>query len=337
MRRRLAFSSAIAAILALVPVARAAEPEMSPARIRTSSANALPLIEKRTSQYPHQRDCFSCTHQGVPVLALTLSRDRGFWIDDENIQEQVELTKSDLESAHDSYQKGNGQPGGVTRAGYALWTVANAGGKPDETTAAVVEFLLKRDADRGQWRESSKRPPSEASPFTTTFVALRALRSFGSTDQAARIDQRIAKACDWLLQTAANDTEDRVFRLWGLKLAGAPMPAVREAADQLLATQREDGGWAQLKDGSSDAYATGSTLVALHEAAGVETKDPAYQRGLAFLIKTQQDDGSWHVVSRSRPFQTYFESGFPYGKDQFISIAASSWATAALVLACPKE
>ena len=44
----------------------------------------------------------------------------------------------------------------------------------------------------------------------------------------------------------------------------------------------------------------------------------------------------WLSKSRSHPFQTYFESGFPHGPDQFISIAGSGWATAALVLACPK-
>jgi hypothetical protein len=42
------------------------------------------------------------------------------------------------------------------------------------------------------------------------------------------------------------------------------------------------------------------------------------------------------VRSRSRPFQVYFESGFPYGKDQFISLAASGWATTALALALPQ-
>jgi N-acyl-D-amino-acid deacylase len=37
-----------------------------------------------------------------------------------------------------------------------------------------------------------------------------------------------------------------------------------------------------------------------------------------FLVKAQFADGSWHVRSRSNPFQTYIESGFPHGKDQFI-------------------
>src|SRR5205085_3023964 len=99
--------------------------------------------------------------------------------------------------------------------------------------------------------------------------------------------------------------------------------------------QRPDGGWAQTDGLASDAYATGSALVALHEAGGLAVTDPAYRRGLAFLVRNQRPDGSWFVRSRCKPFQTYFESGYPHGKDQFISITAGGWATAALALACP--
>ena len=101
----------------------------------------------------------------------------------------------------------------------------------------------------------------------------------------------------------------------------------------LRKTQRDDGGWSQLDGGASDAYATGSALVALNRAGAVATDDPAYRRGVLFLLSSQRDDGSWFVASRSKPFQPYFESGFPYGKDQFISMSATSWAVAALSLA----
>jgi hypothetical protein len=37
-----------------------------------------------------------------------------------------------------------------------------------------------------------------------------------------------------------------------------------------------------------------------------------------------------HRPPASKPFQTYFETGFPPRKGQFISRAASSWATTAL-------
>jgi hypothetical protein len=85
----------------------------------------------------------------------------------------------------------------------------------------------------------------------------------------------------------------------------------------------------------SDPYATGTALVALHMAGGLKTEDAAYQRGLRYLLANHKDDGSWHVTSRSaNRFQAYFESGFPYEKDQWISHAASGWSAAALALAC---
>jgi len=36
------------------------------------------------------------------------------------------------------------------------------------------------------------------------------------------------------------------------------------------------------------------------------------------------------VRSRGFGFQPYFETGFPHGRDQFISAAATSWAVMAL-------
>jgi squalene cyclase len=133
-----------------------------------------------------------------------------------------------------------------------------------------------------------------------------------------------------MVKTPAKETEDRVFRLLGLKETGAGETDVAAAAWELLRSQRADGGWSQLDGGASDAYATGSALFALHHAGGLKPDAPAYKAGVAFLLKTQLPDGTWKVKSRSKPFQPYYESGFPHEKDQFISIAATGWATAAL-------
>ena len=47
--------------------------------------------------------------------------------------------------------------------------------------------------------------------------------------------------------------------------------------------------------------------------------DPAWRRGLQYLLETQAGDGSWHVASRLHPpafvSPPYFESGYPYGHD----------------------
>jgi squalene cyclase len=150
------------------------------------------------------------------------------------------------------------------------------------------------------------------------------------------MNARIEQTRTWLVKTPGYETEDRVFRLRALQLVDAPERNISEAVQELLQTQNEDGGWAQLVDRESDAYATGSVLVALNQSGSIATDNPAFRRGLSFLLATQQADGSWHVASRSKPFQTYFESGYPHGADQFISIAAAGWATTALALALPE-
>src|SRR5262249_10203746 len=152
------------------------------------------------------------------------------------------------------------------------------------------------------------------------------LQTYATREQKKLAAGRIEAARDWLARTRPRDTEERVFRLLGLKYAHAKPDDIQTAARDLLKTQRDDGGWAQTDKLTSDAYATGSALVALHQAGRVATGDPAYQGGVRFLLSTQLADGSWFVHSRSKPFQAYFETGFPHGKDQWISSAASGWA-----------
>jgi hypothetical protein len=264
-----------------------------------------------------------------------VARSRGLAIDVEAVQGAVALTAADLESALASYRKGEGQPGGVTRAAYALWALEEGGYSTDEITAAVTGYLVKADMRRDHWTTSSRRPPIEASNYTATALALRALRYYGVRSQTGIAEDRGRRARAWLAVGRPADTEDRVFRLWGLKYADATPEERRAVARDLLAAQRDDGGWAQTDKLKSDAYATGSALVALHQAGGLAADDPGYRRGVAFLLRTQRADGTWYVASRSKPFQPYFESGFPYGKDQFIAVAASGWAAAALALALP--
>jgi squalene cyclase len=104
---------------------------------------------------------------------------------------------------------------------------------------------------------------------------------------------------------------------------------------ELLEVQRADGGWSDIPSMESTAYATGKALVAL-QLAGLPVTEAVYKRGVQFLLNTQQEDGSWHVKSRALAFQPYFDAGFPYGFDQWISAAGTSWATMALVLAAPE-
>ena len=58
---------------------------------------------------------------------------------------------------------------------------------------------------------------------------------------------------------------------------------------------------------------------ALSVAGKMAVSNPVYQKGVDYLLRTQASDGTWHVETRAIWLQPYFESGFPYGRDQFIS------------------
>ena len=309
-----------------------------PAVLRSAIGKSLPLLTAGARGSMEKRErCFTCHNQGMPIMALVTAQSRGIAIDADELRKQVQFTADFLAKNRENYLAGKGQGGQSDTAGYALWALDNGGWKPDATTTAVTEYLLQWQRDLGHWKPQSRRPPTEQSLFTSSYVALRGLRTFGTPEQRERTDRRTEQVLAWLVKTPAEDHEDRVFRLRALHAAGAPEAEIRGAAKTLLGSQRADGGWAQLDDMASDAYATATALVALHQAGGLATTDAAYRKGLRLLLTTQLDDGSWHVKTRSNPVQTYFESGYPHAADQFISIAAAGWATTALALALPFE
>jgi len=337
------FGVILGMILAAIPAAVCgAEPLVDVAAARGAVERSLPLLTKAAIGHRENRTCFACHNQGLAIMALTSAKERGFSIDHEELQRQLEHTAKFLDRNRENYRAGKGQGGQVDMAGYALLALAAGGWKSDDTTTAVVDYFLLRDNDKDHWINVSTRPPSEASPLTASYLALRGLADFGTADHREKIEQRREQVRAWLVKSTPRDQEDRVFRLFGLGAAGASADDLATARRDLLARQRDDGGWAHLDSGEplsatrSDAYATATALVALHQAGSVETSSTEYQRGLKFLLDTQQPDGSWKVESRSKPFQAYFESGYPHGKDQFISCAAAGWATLALLQLIPK-
>jgi hypothetical protein len=202
----------------------------------------------------------------------------------------------------------------------------------DANTDALARLVARWQMEDGGFRVLPLRPPIESSHFTATALSLRALQLYGKDPEA-----QVSRARAWLLNSKPETNEDRVMQLLGLAWAKAEPGEIRERAQALLAEQRPDGGWSQLPALGTDAYATGQSLVALRNAANVPASDAAIQRGIAFLLRTQFPDGSWLVRTRSFPLQPYKESGFPYGKDQWISAAGTSWAAMALSLTLPPQ
>jgi len=177
------------------------------------------------------------------------------------------------------------------------------------------------------------RSPLQDNDFSRTAMGIRALKTYGTPGRAAEMKQRIDRAKQWMLHASPTTTEDFDMRLNGVAAAGASVSDLRKLAEPVLAKQRPDGGFAQRDSLASDAYGTGMTLWSLASAGVIQPNDDVFQKGMKFLLSTQASDGSWHVISRATTFQIYFEGGFPYSHDQWISIMGTGWASSALSLA----
>jgi hypothetical protein len=154
---------------------------------------------------------------------------------------------------------------------------------------------------------------------------------YGTPARTREMTERVERAAQWLAHQTPLTTEDRVMQLLGLRWAGAYSDVVDSRAAELIMLQRPDGGWAQSPDLGSDAYATGQVLFTLRQL-DVPAGLSVLQRGAEYLLRTQREDGSWHVKSRALKVQPYFESGFPHGHDQWISQAGTAWAAMGLTV-----
>jgi ankyrin repeat protein len=296
-------------------------------------AAALPLLQQSSETFfaKSGQGCVSCHHQAIPALALQVLLERGFKVNEEKARKQAETTRRLLATRRERLLQGAGVADQLD-AGYWLLALAAAGAARDSTTDALVHHLTLKQAKDGHWRATLFRPPSNEGAFTATALAVRGLQLFGPPGRRQEMAARIARGRAWLVAATPRTTEARTFQLLGLKWAGGRKEDIDRAVAGLLAEQGKDGSWSQLPSMPGDAYATGQVLVALQLSGAVPVAHAAYRRGMRFLLQTQLADGSWFVRSRSLAVQPYFESGFPHGRSQFISCAATSWATMALGL-----
>ena len=78
--------------------------------------------------------------------------------------------------------------------------------------------------------------------------------------------QHVVLARRWFESHTPVDTEERTYKLLGLKWSGGDRASLSAATRDLARTQEADGGWASLDGRESDAYSTAQALVALHDA-----------------------------------------------------------------------
>jgi ankyrin repeat protein len=310
-----------------------ARAENALAALQTSAARSRESFRRHVSK----QDCASCHQQYLPMAAVGIARNRSVRFDQKAAREQIDaLAKlTNPVSQHEYVLQTLFHPDPAHSFGYDLFGFVAEGGPPSARTDGMVHHLVTVQASDGRWFNQMPRPPIASGDVSATALAIHAIRHYSFLGREKEFAASIERGRRWLWKVKAETNEEAVFQLLGLHWAGEPAEKLADPAKALRQLQRKDGGWAQLPMLESDAYATGEVLYTLAQAAKVPVTDPAWQRGLRFLLERQEDDGTWHVARRTFPFQPTMNSGFPHHRDSWISAAATSWAVLALTQALP--
>ena len=288
---------------------------------------ALALLEKQSRNFIRIAGCNSCHAQDLPSAAAAVARSRGLPAPKEIPQLPQSMHTLNPERIMDLTAP---SPNSL---GWEMFDFGSNSIPRDEYTDAAARYMKSMQNGAGYWDAwESRRPPMNSGVFQTTALAVYTLQIYGPAAEKADTERVLSRAAAWLEAARPVTTQDRAFQLLGLGWAKAKPGAIASAAKALAAEQLAGGGWRQLPALGPDAYATGEALYALNVGGQMAPGDPVYAKGVQYLLETQAADGSWHVNSRSIWLQPYFESGFPYGTDQWISAAGTSWAAIALSL-----
>lgn len=339
--------AAFCALAASVRPARAGDskkqllPEAAtPQQGRNAVERALSFLQKDAAKWQKERECSTCHHGTMTVWALCEAKSAGYAFAAETLADMATWTKERLLERIDKPR--DPRPGWSMVSTPAIYLALLAQAVPKQEAISADELkriaghLLRHQESDGSWSWSSapaqnRPPPVFESDEVVTLMAYLALAPQVPADPREKSAARdsLEKAAAWLGKTRPSDsTQAAALRLLVKVRAGESAQTLQPEIDRFLGQQNRDGGWGQLKDFPSDAYATGQALYVLN-MVGVKTDRAEVRRGVAFLVASQKEDGSWPMTSRAHPGARPATNRVP------ITYFGSAWATLGLLRSVP--
>lgn len=349
----------LAVILTLVLpnlIARADDPD---AELRGVIDRGLTFLAKDNLAWKESKKCYECHHAPFTIWALNEAKNHGYPVDEKALAEMTSWVvdkdylgrllperpaKTDA-GPQDAAPKDPGQKEPEQKLPEPKEVVFNEAplflalgieaGDTKSTQEGLKRMLVSVVHDQGangSWKRVNESRPILSSPDTLTTLAILALSAPNAPDLGEPGKAAQQKALQWLQATSPDDELQPIaLRLILWHRLGRPSAEWEPLVQQLLQAQNADGGWGQLKNAPSDAFATGQTLYALAEA-GAKSNDAAIKKAQSFLGKSQREDGAWAMTSRA-----IMGNGKVATKFEPITHASSAWAVMGLVRSAPQE
>jgi hypothetical protein len=310
---------------------------VDPDTIARAADKGLRLLEKSDYIFSQKGHCVSCHHNILTEMAWEIARKKGIPVTDSLSVQCVMGMVQGINVVYNDNKVGNFITAKFIGA-YVLLGLQAAKYPADANTDLAVNYLLGQSRPDGSFGAEAMRVPLESGEIHLAAITIKGIMEYAPASKRDQAKEAVDRTRKLLEISNPGDQQEMAFQLMGLQWTSGNAAVKSVVAKKLLSIQHPDGGWSQLSTMPSDAYATGEALYALYISGQLKPEDEKYQQGIRYLLKTQDDEGAWEVLTRSSPIQPFFTSGFPpYDENQFISAAASNWAIMALLNALPDE
>jgi hypothetical protein len=312
---------------------------VSDSDIRQSVNKSFLILEKSGYLFTERSrlKCAGCHHTTLTSMVAASAREKGIPVIDSFSDKRVEAMIRNLKFASnpnliDQFLTVN------FNAPYTLLGLYAENYPAGIITDISVDYMISQAKPDGSFLTESGRVPLETGDIHCAAFSIRAIQLYASAAKKNHVDALVKRTRRWLETQNPDQQQEIVFQLLGMQWCGSSQDLKIPVAQKLIAMQHADGGWSQLTTLGSDAYATGQALYALCESGMAKPSDEVYQRGISYLLKTQETTGVWYVQTRSYAIQPFFSSSFPPNDEsQFISAAATNWADLALLEGLPDK
>lgn len=285
------FLLAVAIILPTISTTQADEsPATTADDINSAVVRSLPYIARRGQWWIDSKDCVSCHRTAFTIWTHAAAADAGIPVDAEQLNDWVDWSFEALLKKNDK----DTIVATVNLDGVAqILHVTNSlplTAMQKEHRQKLLAYLTDGQTESGAWKPAGqlpmqKRPASETEYVTTSWNRWLAVGSglpkSTSSKAMAFLDQPIeftsteSLVVD-VLNAASDDTRVTAF-------------------DLIAAEQNEDGGFGWLRNGESDAIATGQVLFAAASLNDTKPFANVLDKATSFLLETQEENGSWKV------------------------------------------
>ena len=184
----------------------------------------------------------------------------------------------------------------------------------DDSYLRGLNFLQSRQEDAGGWRDSSY-----GSEPGVMGMAILAFLSRGDDPEFGPYSGAISRSVDAIIKKQNEETGYigssmynhgfatlALAEFYGMTNDRRIGPALRKATQLILASQKRNpkGGWRYSPESKdADTTVSGAQMVALFAArnAGIQVPDEAFEKGKAFLLSCQDNNGGFGYQTNSEP------------------------------------